>query len=540
MPLAAASTDPIAKASMTPQQKATLTRKRWAIEKAENAHLAQEAHKKDNEPPTGPRASKTTAMKKKVWQTVAPKKQSQKRERAASTTAPAVEQVPKKKWKATVASKSTAPVLTIASHGTDGRPDQAIQDDSETLEHDGTVMSTSKRRVQPNKEAKTATVHQHQDDDSSPDVVAGLDDNDDDFFQPPPTSVAIELSSDATAKSKVKATKHTLIGSGSSHIKRNTEEDDIKPEIPPQEAGDEYTDYVLSGKGAVNITAQNPKLRAVLNHTIRVNVPKLLFFENAYPGPSDRYLLINTLIASADEHNLSELSAHLKNDQVYALKLSEAPHDQISNIRSEIYRDNVRSFVFGAYGLDKFKTPGAIAIAVASLLSDNAYIFPGNFVNGQWKPGQPLPFCNDVLTRLANKLWFGDTPRHAFPNELYAINLEETDEDGDDESKEYRLPRAMVAFLAAAIHAALDEWSRGSQSALPNGFSASRYSKVYHDHLATLDSLGSKVEAMVLALLYETASGSTQSEDEKPVIGTPNPLIGSSKDVERALLSRRR
>ncbi|KAI0313723.1 hypothetical protein OF83DRAFT_1086146 [Amylostereum chailletii] len=377
-------------------------------------------------------------------------------------------------------------------------------------------------------QCKKATVVPQQDRDGNHDIHEEHDD------ETSPGSIGLVFACDATVKPKdTKQTANTLVAS--LPIKSEAE-DDVKPVMTRADLA--YTDYILNKKGSINITKQTPKLCLVLNHAICVNVLQLLFFKNAFPGADNHYLLIDALVASADEHNLGELSEHLKTDPVYTLKLSEVPRDCISNIHGEIYHNDVCGFVFRTYGLDQFKTPRAIAVATSSLIKDNAYIFLGKFMarhsftNGQWKPNQTLPYYNDALTELANKLWFCDAPCHHFSSELYG---------NDDRTVEYRLPRAMVAFLAAAIHAALHEWLEGVQTSLPNGFNANTYSKIYHDHLATLDSLGQNVEEMILASLYDAASGSasTWTEEEKPVVGTPNPLI-SAKDVEHALLSRRR
>ncbi|KAI0310386.1 hypothetical protein OF83DRAFT_1178598 [Amylostereum chailletii] len=362
---------------------------------------------------------------------------------------------------------STATVSRSSKTPTKGRRDKV---------HDKTVTPvTSRLLMQRKRDPSTAPIAQHDSDGEPGDnAEAGNDDidnNGDVFFDESSAApIGFVLACDATVKPQDRKTVHPLTASVR-HIKSETD-DEVRPEHTIAHNNVVYTDYVLNRKGSINITAQNPKLRTVLHHAIQANLPKVLFFKNAFPGADERYLLVDALIDSANEHNLSEITTRLRDDRVYALKLSEAPRNRVSNIRGEIYHDDVRGFVFSAYKLDQFKTPGTIAVAVSSLIKDNAYIFPGAFTNGIWKPNHTLPFCNDALIELANKLWFSEVPRHTFPSELFANKMggAPDGEDEDEEMVEYRLPRAMVAFLAAAIHAALHEWLEGSQTPLSNGF----------------------------------------------------------------------
>ncbi|KAI0308908.1 hypothetical protein OF83DRAFT_1089443 [Amylostereum chailletii] len=298
---------------------------------------------------------------------------------------------------------------------------------------------------------------------------------------------------------------------------------DVKPEIEVKPSVDakswttwpEDTNLTLNDKGGLSMNAQKSrKVHDVLQQAVNHQLPRLLFSKHAYPIPSANRddLMADALMDAANDLKHGSIFQRLFDDTAYANKMSELPRDRTSNICSKIYCSVVHVNVFSFYGLDRFNNgaddainKGNIALAVTSLLKDDAFIFPGRFkADGTWRFTREEPFSHPAFAKLVALIFSGPNTIHPFPTEFYTSSMKE-----GVEAHEREIPVAMVAFLATAIRAALSEC-------------------IYSNHVATLmDELTLPVRHGLLNLLYDDIF--TTSTDNGAVKGTANIHIESDK-----------
>ncbi|KAI0055148.1 hypothetical protein BV25DRAFT_1922062 [Artomyces pyxidatus] len=106
-----------------------------------------------------------------------------------------------------------------------------------------------------------------------------------------------------------------------------------------------------------------------------------------------------------------------------------------------------------AFGLDQFKTPNALVLAIKSLLEGNIFIFPRHFNrNGKYLFNRQQPMCSNGIIQAAHAAFFTCDVAYIFPTDTYISSIKTSK--GADKPE---LPAPMIAFVAMTVGAGLGE-----------------------------------------------------------------------------------
>ncbi|KAI0057419.1 hypothetical protein BV25DRAFT_1841648 [Artomyces pyxidatus] len=226
--------------------------------------------------------------------------------------------------------------------------------------------------------------------------------------------------------------------------------------------------------------------------------------QNLSQQPED--LMIQSLVDAATNLEADTIKERLLGERKYARLLMKQPRGRMSNFRSDIMAI-ARDVVPRAFGLDLLQTRAEVALAVKELITDDVYIFPGEFKgDGKWKFDKTQPFCHPAIIEIARRAFFTPDGVIQFPDELYTSSIKT-----GDAAQERELPMPMVGLIAVAVGANIKEYQTGTFTKMV--FSAKAVAPSYKDHMATFkEKLKQPGYHIVMAILYESASG-TSADD---------------------------
>ncbi|KAI0037412.1 hypothetical protein FA95DRAFT_1614235 [Auriscalpium vulgare] len=277
--------------------------------------------------------------------------------------------------------------------------------------------------------------------------------------------------------------------------------------------------------------AQTPRVRKVLKHALKTDLPHKLFFENTYPQPLERSAFFRAVILRAAEaEEDAAIAARLRVDKNFAAAISKIPEARVSNLRGKM-KDAADAAVRQAYGIDQYPPARHVHI-IKWLVAEEGrlYIFPGDAAMSTYN--EDLPFYHDGIIAVIRAVFFSPKAAARFDTSLYS--------DGHDAPQ---LPDAMVASSATAVEAALRGYLMGCEPVKVD-FSGTQFVRAYLDHMSTLQDLKERSIPAYNALmsgLYLRVTGNVAGNQAPnaaimaPLMGTANPHVNPDA-VLQALL----
>ncbi|RPD60884.1 hypothetical protein L227DRAFT_563327 [Lentinus tigrinus ALCF2SS1-6] len=241
-----------------------------------------------------------------------------------------------------------------------------------------------------------------------------------------------------------------------------------------------YAIIMPNGHGVVNLTAQHEHTRKIVRDALPILEAKLTF-ENVFPNAITLAQEVrNTLINVANAAGYSGLEHALRyNPQV------SGPVAVIVKQRMSTFRGNVKktadTHVTAFYSLK----PGCAAL-VAALFDHLAYnyVFTWDPTANKLQVSWNKPYGHAIYPAMLHTCFFNGSSSMAAKNpDLFCSSL-------DARPQEKEIPIPMLAFVGAAIHAALSEWRSGNQAHV--SFSADGFLDVYNEHKLLLVGIKNK------------------------------------------------
>ncbi|KAI0037751.1 hypothetical protein FA95DRAFT_1613913 [Auriscalpium vulgare] len=278
-----------------------------------------------------------------------------------------------------------------------------------------------------------------------------------------------------------------------------------------------WTDFVPPSKGRrMAIGDQSPQIQKVISHAVQNQLPKLMCFKTAYPGPTVREeYLVEVVAQAALELNFKPIADRLAEDVLLGDYMIKVPEARMSTLRHKM-KKGADDLVLKAYNLadipeqkfvkymSKVRRPG---------LKGRLYIFPCDISKLDFDTSQP--FCNEAIIELIYNKFFGPSAAHRFPRSAYVAVSE-----GRNRPE---LPPAMIALAATAIDASLSAYMLELRPGKVD-FTADAFKPVYLEHIARMKNLKSRSAdafAGLLAHLYNevVAVGGHRDDDDMAAIG---------------------
>ncbi|KAH9160038.1 hypothetical protein EDB89DRAFT_1915254 [Lactarius sanguifluus] len=260
------------------------------------------------------------------------------------------------------------------------------------------------------------------------------------------------------------------------------------------------TELLPPGASKLLLTSQQSLVRNVVQESI----------ENIHAFPDGTLMLTfikDGLINAAEKHKpgAADIKRRLKQDQDYLTKISQLPRARIPLIRSDV-KDCCAAFC----------VPPLVAIG-STMASLKWFVnssplstthFQQRFLVGI--PQRTHPYHNECIIAVIRELFFTGRQKsfsshfdHLFPVHQRL-----------DGTSSREVPVPMVALVATAMYATLNEWRTGKSQVL--GFSANTYLDVYHCNTMSLNYILSHrpnaYHVMMADIYAQASSGSTYDD----------------------------
>ncbi|KAN0137724.1 hypothetical protein V8E53_004480 [Lactarius tabidus] len=286
------------------------------------------------------------------------------------------------------------------------------------------------------------------------------------------------VDSGATSKSSGLATPSSSEGIGP--MSSNSTE----PGSPVCRGWPAETDISVPSSGRMKLREQGQVIRDAITASfpfLHASIVTVHAFPNA--------LLMMTFITRAlvqgisYSPNATHIRSRMLNDHVYLARIAQLPRARISIFRAEVKERCVAAV---ALLVNVHDTPTLIAELIEKQLKDNYnYIFPRRSANANILSAPPLrrqPYCSTVIISVLRDLFFtGPVPFATRHQDLFPPSC------GGKGAADREVPKPMVALVATAYYAALEEWSTGEHK--HHDFSTSTYLDVYKGHIQSLDQI---------------------------------------------------
>ncbi|KAF7971180.1 hypothetical protein HWV62_21934 [Athelia sp. TMB] len=205
-------------------------------------------------------------------------------------------------------------------------------------------------------------------------------------------------------------------------------------------------------------------------------------------------MLHQVLLRAAEDLDLpKEIIKRLKKDPDYNEALGGVPWARVSDWRAPL---KVKAFgsIHTQYG------PDLSAEALAALLHQQSYIYPGDPVKDTLKRSQP--YEHPASVEVLREFHFTSLERRTGSKSIaarYPSHFEKRD--GEDSTE---IPDAMIASVGAAIHSSLKD--RQNDLFIPSAFSADAVADVYDTHMMILEGLKPHHRRALKVKLYKSVT----------------------------------
>ncbi|KAH9164044.1 hypothetical protein EDB89DRAFT_1912379 [Lactarius sanguifluus] len=268
------------------------------------------------------------------------------------------------------------------------------------------------------------------------------------------------------------------------------------------------TELLPPGASKLLLTSQQSLVRNVVQESIE-NVRASLMFSHAFPdGTLALTFIKDGLINAAEKHKpgAADIKRRLEQDQDYLAKISQLPRARIPLIRSDV-KDCCAAFCVPP--LVAIGSTNGIAQVVRQQLSAFNYTFPTKrFLVGI--PQRTHPYRNECIIAVIRELFFtgGQKSFSSHFDHLFQVHQRL------DGTSSREVPVPMVALVATAMYATLNEWRTGKSQVLE--FSANTYLDVYRCNTMSLNYILSHrpnaYHVMMADIYAQASSGSTYDD----------------------------
>ncbi|EIW53614.1 uncharacterized protein TRAVEDRAFT_23899 [Trametes versicolor FP-101664 SS1] len=300
------------------------------------------------------------------------------------------------------------------------------------------------------------------------------------FRKPNESNNLVRDADSETPKLKAKGSKthpkssKLLPGKYTSHTDSDTGSDVDDVSSTDSDSVDSGIEIVYPQRGKLKLKEQHRRVRRIIQHGINTMLADVLL-KNAFPdGPERQGQIVKRALLSAASHfAYDDISRRLRKQEDYADDLCRIPAQRIPTFRGQV-RKLVEGQPCTAFGLvfgDKDKGDW--------LQEGFRYIYPFDYQNKTINVGKP--YSPPV---------FLETLRVAFfkrPSSLGFKISEHFESSLPDKPDEKEIPAAMLALVATALHAAIEDCKHNRVQ--PRDFSSNDYWGVYKDHIQELSTI---------------------------------------------------
>ncbi|KAI0038446.1 hypothetical protein FA95DRAFT_1613386 [Auriscalpium vulgare] len=257
------------------------------------------------------------------------------------------------------------------------------------------------------------------------------------------------------------------------------------------------------GGAKLKIREQPETVTKVIQHANKHEMPEFICFKNAFPSQIERPpLLRQALVDAAKAVGYTEIEERLRADRAYADSMARIPEGRISNLRGKI-KLAADQCVMNAYELPAIPAPRFVR-HIHTLRDPKdvpmLYTYPSIGAAMSERFNTQRPYCHPAIITVLHNSFFGTKAAARFKVDKYMAA-------GRGDNPE--LPIAMVALAATAVYVALEAYALGPEATHVE-FEANKYTKIYCDHVETLEEILLEDEGKFSALmahLFKAASG---------------------------------
>ncbi|RPD52640.1 hypothetical protein L226DRAFT_460184, partial [Lentinus tigrinus ALCF2SS1-7] len=252
----------------------------------------------------------------------------------------------------------------------------------------------------------------------------------------------------------------------------SSSDSDSDPESDSDDSDDDRTDLVLRRNGRrLKLKSQRPRVRRVAKQAIS-DVILNLCTVNAYPDGPDKSngFIQSSLIRSAKALGDKELARRLRCVDNYWKKLGTIPLQRVPNFRGKV-KKVTDALVKRAYALK----PGD-ALKVIWLQEGLRYIFPFDYEKKTIVDTEP--YSTPVFAEALSDTFFAKPRSYGYQIvSPFGSSLAEA-------PHEKEIPAAMLALVATAIYASIDDYRSVRFEA--SDFKSNVYIDIYRQNIAAL------------------------------------------------------
>ncbi|OJT11577.1 hypothetical protein TRAPUB_11906 [Trametes pubescens] len=276
-----------------------------------------------------------------------------------------------------------------------------------------------------------------------------------------------------------KRTSHTLDSDEDSTV-----EDASGTDSDPEDSGIEI---VPPQHGKLKLTDQHRRVRRVLQHSIYTMLVDI-GLKNAFPdGPQKQGKIVyRALTSAAGEYGYDDILKRLKKQDEYASELSKIPSQRIPTFRSHVRKlaEGQPCTAFGLMSCDKDKGDW--------LQEGFRYIYPFDYENKSIKASKP--YSPPVFLEILRVAFFKR------PSSLGFKICKHFESSLPDKPDEKELPASLLALVATALHAAIEDCKHGH--AQPRDFTSNDYWGIYKDHMQELSTIRTRGPVQYHVLMH--------------------------------------
>ncbi|KAN0134252.1 hypothetical protein V8E53_008024 [Lactarius tabidus] len=277
--------------------------------------------------------------------------------------------------------------------------------------------------------------------------------------------------------------------------------EDRKPVTPPEWPAE--TNLRTNRSGKLKLMDQSRLIRDIIMESFTF-LRASIILEHAFPDPvlTGTFVMRALVSATSKDTSAASIRHRILNDHAYLAKIIALPRARISVFRAEVKERCVTSV---SLLINVQESKAALGELIDKQLNDNYnYIFPRRS-NGNILSAPALcshPYRSPIIISIIRDLFF--TGRVSFVTRNQSLFPSHQASDG---AVNWEVSKLMVALVATAYYAALNEWLMGEHKHFD--FTTSMNLDVYNGHIDSLDKIESTQRGFyhrMMADIYHLAS----------------------------------